>query len=148
MPTGRTSSARWRSCYAPDISKPWPKHKVWIRERVVEIVSHLRTRATRQPAPSAEETSPEGALKAPGVSVSKTSLALAVLVEHPDWSVTRIAKEVGCDRVTLWRSEAFRKARSVLRQGKSETPRGTKATGRDGSGRLGSEFPSRDEDDD
>jgi hypothetical protein len=58
--------------------------------------------------------------------VSKESLALATLAEHPDWSDAKIAQEIGCSRTTLYRWPRFRKARAILREGKRRLPSGTK----------------------
>jgi hypothetical protein len=57
--------------------------------------------------------------------------AMAVLVQHPEWSVTRIAQEVDCNRQHLYRLPLFMKARAALKAGRGDIPRGTKdgATG-------------------
>jgi hypothetical protein len=54
------------------------------------------------------------------------ALALAMLVEHPDWSDTKIAKAVGVNRTTLYDWPNFKKAKEALKQGKKELPRGSK----------------------
>ena len=57
---------------------------------------------------------------------SKEALALAVLADHPDWSDTQIAKKAGCNRTTLYTFKKFMAAREILREGKSDLPRGSK----------------------
>lgn len=53
--------------------------------------------------------------------------ALAVLVKHPDWSDTKIAKEAKVSRTTLYRYPRFRAARATARDGgKASLPKGYK----------------------
>ena len=54
------------------------------------------------------------------------ALALAMLVEHPDWPDTKIAKAVGVYRTTLYDWPNFKKAKEALKQDKKELPRGSK----------------------
>ncbi len=54
------------------------------------------------------------------------ALALAMLVEHSDWSDTNIAKAVGVNRTTLYDWPNFKKAKEALKQGKKKYPRGSK----------------------
>ena len=54
------------------------------------------------------------------------ALALAMLVEHPDWPDTKIAKAVGVNRTTLYDWPNFKKAKEALKQGKKEFPKGSK----------------------
>jgi len=54
------------------------------------------------------------------------ALALAMLVDHPDWTDTRIALAVGVNRTTLYDWPNFKKAKEALKQGKKELPRGSK----------------------
>jgi hypothetical protein len=54
------------------------------------------------------------------------ALALAMLVEHPDWPDTKIAKAVGVSRTTLYDWPAFKKAKEALKQGKDDLPNGSK----------------------
>jgi DNA-binding transcriptional regulator YiaG len=53
-------------------------------------------------------------------------LALAMLVKHPDWSDTKIAKYIGVSRTTLYDWPNFKKAKDALKQGKTDLPRGSK----------------------
>jgi hypothetical protein len=54
------------------------------------------------------------------------ALALAMLVDHPDWSDTKIAKAIGVNRTTLYDWQNFKKAKEALKQGKNEFPKGSK----------------------
>lgn len=58
--------------------------------------------------------------------MDRESRALGILVDHPDWAMTRIAKEVGCDRRRLYDMPKFKDARDALKSGKAEFPRGQK----------------------
>ena len=53
-------------------------------------------------------------------------LALAMLVEHPDWSDTKIAKKIGINRTTLYDWSNFKKAKEALKEGKNHLPKGRK----------------------
>jgi hypothetical protein len=105
----------------------------------VEQVSELHERLWRrftseargagqeeQPPAEPQEASPGGDQLPSDASPrpKPKSLALALKVEHPDWSVTRIAKESGCSRTGLYRHETFKKMNEVLKLGKQERPRG------------------------
>lgn len=53
--------------------------------------------------------------------------ALALLVDHPDWTDTKIAKAVPCNRTTLYKWPKFVAARDLVREaGKKEMPQGSK----------------------
>lgn len=52
--------------------------------------------------------------------------ALALLVQHSDWSDTKIAKTVGVNRTTLYDWPKFKKAKEALKQGKTSLPKGSK----------------------
>lgn len=52
---------------------------------------------------------------AANAELSNESLALAVLTEHPDWSVKEIANVVGVHRSTLYTYPKFTKAREILK---------------------------------
>lgn len=67
----------------------------------------------------AEETQTENALSA-------EAKALALLVGHPDWPNTKIAKSVGVSRTTLYNWPNFKKAKEVLKQGKNNLLKGSK----------------------
>ena len=59
--------------------------------------------------------------------LSNEALGLTILQQHPDWTNTRIAKEVGVSRTTVYRWKSFKGARQVLREaGKARFPRGQK----------------------
>lgn len=59
--------------------------------------------------------------------LSKEALALAVLVDHPDWTHKRIAEAAGCHEKSLNRMKKFMAAKAALEQGQSGIPRGSKA---------------------
>ena len=58
--------------------------------------------------------------------------ALALLVQHPEWTDTAIAEAVPCSRTTLYDWPKYMAAREALRQGRGQKPRGT----RDADGNL------------
>ncbi len=53
--------------------------------------------------------------------------ALAMLVEHPDWPDTKIAKTIGVNRTTLYDWPKFKKAKEALKQGQKDLPKGSKS---------------------
>lgn len=57
---------------------------------------------------------------------SGETLALAMLVEHPEWTDKKIAEAVGVNRTTLYDWPNFKKAKEALKQGKKKFPRGSK----------------------
>lgn len=78
-------------------------------------------------APPAASPAPEPpAATEPAPELSKEGKALAVLSVHPEWSDTKIAKVAGCNRTTLYKFKTFVAAREILREGKSDLPRGSK----------------------
>jgi hypothetical protein len=78
-----------------------------------------------------------------GGFVKKESLALAILMNHPEWTDIQIAKEVGVSRTTLYRWPKYQKSRAALRAGRQDMPRGRKD-----DGRLEAwDEPTREEDD-
>ncbi len=77
-------------------------------------------------APDRTGNNPKGEL------MSKRALALATLIQHPDWTDTQIAEAVGCNRTSLYKMPDFVKARKILKQAKSDIPRGEK-NGEDGT---------------
>lgn len=53
--------------------------------------------------------------------------ALAVLTDHPDWTDTKIAETLHCNRTSLYRLKKFTAARELLKQdGKATMLRGSK----------------------
>jgi hypothetical protein len=61
-----------------------------------------------------------------GNDLTGEALALAMLVKHPDWPDTKIAKTIGVNRTTLYDWPIFKKAKEALKQGKKEFPKGSK----------------------
>jgi len=75
------------------------------------------------PSVEAEHTTPAQIIADRG---SVESRALAILVEHPEWTVSKIAAAVGCSRAHMYKMSRFVAARWQLKSGKSRFPRGTK----------------------
>jgi len=61
-------------------------------------------------------------------TLSREAHAVALLRDHPEWSVRRIAQACGCSPATLYRSSLFTKARAAMRDA-SPPPRGRKIGG-------------------
>lgn len=63
--------------------------------------------------------------------LDKQTLAVAVLVEHPEWSDTRVAEAIGVSRTTLYKSNwaTYQKTRRLIR---ARSPR-LKGSKKDGS---------------
>jgi len=72
-------------------------------------------------APEGKDAEPDGA------ALTSEAKALALLVEHPDWTDTKIAKNVPCSRQTLYAWPTYRKARGIQESGKDERPHGSKS---------------------
>jgi hypothetical protein len=77
-----------------------------------------------------EELAKELEAAATAATLSAEGRALAVLVQHPDWPATQIAKAVGCHRGHLYRCQNFVAARKFLRNS-SQIPKGSKSPGGD-----------------
>jgi hypothetical protein len=60
--------------------------------------------------------------------LGKEAIAVATLVDHPEWTNQQVADEVGCHVKTLSGKEwkKFRAARAVLADGRSKLPNGSK----------------------
>ncbi len=56
--------------------------------------------------------------------------AITLLVKHQDWSVTKIARELGCHRQTFYKIKRFVQLIETRKGNKRSLPRGTKADGR------------------
>lgn len=105
------------------------------RDRVLALHRQLEARFVGgTPPPAGGEG--DGAATAGLPPLQKGTLAVALLLEHPDWTDVRIAAAVGCDRTTLYRNPRFQKARALQRLGKGRVTRGSKSAGRDGELRL------------
>ena len=64
-------------------------------------------------------------------ALGKQERALVLLLKHPEWSVAKIAKTIGCDRKTPYKWEKFRQAFKVSKSGRDALPRGEKSKGGD-----------------
>jgi hypothetical protein len=58
---------------------------------------------------------------------SAKAQVLATLIEHPDWSNTKIAETAGISRTTLYDYPEFKAARKTQKQNKGKIPRGSKS---------------------
>ena len=61
------------------------------------------------------------------LTLSKEALAVAALVEHPDWTHKEIAKAAGCHKHSLYRMKQYMGARAAIQQAKADMPRGSKS---------------------
>lgn len=68
-------------------------------------------------------------VKTGGPRLQKEAMAVAFLVQHPEWTNGQIAEAVGCARTSLNRWERFRVARAALRSNRAGLPRGSKKEG-------------------
>jgi hypothetical protein len=106
---------------------------------IPEIVNMLKDAYEKKvglerPATEKPEAGPAEVSGAAGTTgrISKLALALAVLKDHPDWTLERIASLAGCHEKYLSRSKKFRDARKVIRAiGKEENRHEKKHLGHD-----------------
>ncbi len=74
------------------------------------------------PAPSAESPA------VPALStLGKEARALALLMDHPEWTDAEIARNVPCNRTSIYRFGKYMEARELLEKGRMEKPRGSKS---------------------
>jgi hypothetical protein len=73
---------------------------------------------------STKQNSEKTKLQSPKLSAK--ARVLAVWTEHPDWSDTKIAKEAGINRTTLYNYIEFKKLRAGQKQDKNRIRRGIK----------------------
>ncbi|MBN2019293.1 MAG: hypothetical protein JW749_03610 [Sedimentisphaerales bacterium] len=66
---------------------------------------------------SSSKINPEG---------SKEAQALICLVEHPEWSNTKIAKAIGVNRTTLYKWKFFKDSRKLMKEKERKIPYGNK----------------------
>jgi hypothetical protein len=57
------------------------------------------------------------------IDLDPEARALALLTMHPEWSDTRIAKEAGVSRTTLYDWPKFKLASALLKAGRNDRPR-------------------------
>ena len=70
----------------------------------------------KRPGEGAKSAASAARPKAPPTPRSKEATALALLVDHPDWTTKRIADEAGCSRSLLEHSPKFRGARAAQKR--------------------------------
>jgi len=58
--------------------------------------------------------------------LSKEAKALAALVDHPDWTDTKIAEAAGCARTELYRMPKYKAAKAAMKSGRQDAPSGVK----------------------
>jgi hypothetical protein len=64
------------------------------------------------------------------VDLDPEARALAMLSMHPGWTDTKIAREVGVARTTLYDWPRYKNARALLKAGKNDRPRAPKSAKR------------------
>jgi len=95
----------------------------WARKR--RWLSLLADAMEGLPMPkSAQQAAAVGLNDTDQPSTSKQARALALLLEHRDWTDKQIAEAVPCNRTTLYKWREYVAAREALKQGRQEMPRG------------------------
>ncbi len=103
------------------------------RQDVVVKIDRLAARWAMQEITQGDTRVPPELSSPASQTLKKRDLgaeAIAMLVKHQDWSVTRIAKELGCRRQTLYKFDQFRQLIETRKGNKRSLPRGTKIDGR------------------
>ena len=91
-----------------------------------DILGHLKFWLTsRQEQLSKKTGGKAGGRKTEDVLTGEAK-ALAILVEHPEWTDKKIAEAIGVSRTTLYDWSKFKKAKEALNQGKNRFPHGSK----------------------
>jgi hypothetical protein len=112
---------------------PAPTNVVRLDNLLSVNLTELKRRIETDEARVKENTDGEGSdeSKKPkvgngGDGMTKEAKAVAVLIDHPDWSNQKIAEAAGCHVKSLSRMSKFRSARSMQKSGKRERPLGRK----------------------
>lgn|GEM_PF-1500205 len=115
----------------PSLREQWEDHAAKIELFVAEIEDQFSTSTGDKPHGLPEGRDDRSARSNTGLT--KLEQALALLVNHPDWTDTRIAGAVGVHRTTLYKPKwrTFQRAREAILSGRDELPSGSK------SGRTG-----------
>jgi hypothetical protein len=101
-----------------------------VNKVLLEMV--LRDSATEPGEPTTKEAEVKSVPASERTTEENEALAIALLVRHPDWTIKRIAKQVGVDRRTLYNWKTFRDTWRVAKAKDTEgMARGCK--GKDGS---------------
>ncbi len=103
-----------------------------IRQRVIDYLRAWQQKCapaaqTDQEAGTSEDAAEERGVEAKP-ELTKEARALATLVEHPEWSDIKIAKEAGCHVRSLYRWKAFTGARVAQKEVKADIPKGSKSS--------------------
>jgi hypothetical protein len=103
------------------VNPDWSRAQFRLRDslRALEPFAVMPSATADVPATPAVQPSPADTLKG-------EAKAVALLVAHPDWSDTDIAKAVPCHRTTLYSWNKFTAARGMLDKGRQSMPRGSK----------------------
>ena len=79
-------------------------------------------------APAGDAPGPQAPAATPGEPLKGEAKALALLVQHLDWTDSAIAKAVPCRRQSLYGWPKFKAARQAVKEsGKEAMPRGSKS---------------------
>jgi len=89
---------------------------------IVKTVLEMHGPRDAQP----EQADGSAATDKPGPTMTDEAKALALLIDHPEWSNKQIAKAVGCNVRTLYKWKKFQEAKDILKAGRTERPRGRK----------------------
>ncbi|HEV2293548.1 MAG TPA: helix-turn-helix domain-containing protein [Tepidisphaeraceae bacterium] len=96
---------------------------MWFPDSLYQLADLIEGEANAQPAsppvPSQGRASGQEA-------ISKEAKAIALLLQHPDWSDQQIAEAAGCSRTSLYRWSKFVAARALLKKGRDRLPKGQK----------------------
>jgi hypothetical protein len=145
IPDGETAAAEWLfkewDNLARSLRGQFPfgpeDHKSLEESLAAEIISE-----TEKAAQGAGAIKRKSALarkaEVPGVDqdrpeakkIDKKSAALALLIQHPDWTDKRIAEQVGVNRTTLYEWQEYKAARAAQKGGKRDLPTGYKDSDR------------------
>jgi hypothetical protein len=93
------------------------QHKI-----ICDKVEELRTSLIDQQPRPTESISP----LSDSDGLKKRDIAMALKSRHPEWSDTKLAREAGVSRTSLYRWPEFSKAKEILEDGRKRLPRGSK----------------------
>lgn len=116
----------------PKLRHVWNTHETAVNLFIVEAEQALAgvkaETAAKGQGDKAGDDSPAAVI---AEQPSLEARALALLTDHPDWTDTRIAQVLQCNRGSLYRLDKFTAARDLLkRNGMASADRGSKADGR------------------
>jgi hypothetical protein len=106
-------------------AKEWNRLELEAKKRLADCELRKRTAPGSGAGAVAQADMKEQPL-GEGVSISGEAKALALLVQHPEWTDSQIAKAVGVNRTTLYEWHKFKAAKKARKSGRQETPEGSK----------------------